>query len=518
VIVAPNSLMAVLQKEKLKRRAEASFAEFVRQAWPIIEPGVPYIESWHIDVICEHLEAVHAGEIRRLLINIPPRHSKSTIVSVMFPAWEWIDSPEQKFLCASYSGKLAVRDNVKTRRLIQSPWYQERWGNQFHLTGDQNAKERFENDHTGYRIATSVGGTATGEGGSRLFLDDPHGAQDAQSDAMRSAAIEWYNTVWSTRLNSPKTDAMVTIMQRLHEGDVSGVALKEAGWEHVCIPAEYDGVKRKTVLGNYDPRTKKGSLICPERFGPDELARLKTSLGEYGTSGQLQQQPSPPGGGILKTKHFQLWRGRLPDLDFILQSYDTAFSEETKNDPSACTVWGCFTWKEKKCAILLDAWDEQLSYPKLRKRVVDDWKATYAKDEKRKGWKPDAILVEKKASGQSILQDLQASNIPAHSYEPGRSDKVQRAHNVAPILEMDVLYILESEEKPREYISWAKDFVDQVSKFPNAEHDDYVDTLTQAIVFLRDARYFDLPYFAGDPVEEKDYYAEKRRKVNPYTQ
>jgi hypothetical protein len=207
------------------------------------------------------LEAISSGDIRKLLINIPPRHSKSTIVSVIWPMWEWLTDPAQKFLCASYSGALSIRDNLKARRLIQSPWYQERWGHMFKLSGDQNAKQRFENSATGYRIATSVGGTATGEGGSRLLLDDPHAAQEAQSDAIRESSLEWFDQVWSTRLNDPKKDAMVTVMQRLHERDISGHILEDiGGWEHLMIPAEWDGKRRKTSLGQYDPRTKKGEL------------------------------------------------------------------------------------------------------------------------------------------------------------------------------------------------------------------------------------------------------------------
>jgi hypothetical protein len=319
----PNTMLDLIRNEKERRAASGSLYEFVRQAWHVVEPGVPFIPSWHIREICEHLEAVSAGEIHRLLINIPPRHSKSTIVSVMWPMWEWLTDPAQKFLAASYSGNLSIRDNLKARRLIQSPWYQERWGQMFKLAGDQNAKQRFENDKTGYRLATSVGGTATGEGGSRLILDDPHGAQDAQSEAMRESALEWFDQVWSTRLNNPKTDAMVTVMQRLHERDISGHILEDiGGWEHICIPAEWDGKRRQTVLGPYDPRKKLGELICPERFGDKEITALKQLLGEYGTAGQLQQDPTPTGGGILKTVHFQLWPADkgLPQFEYILQS------------------------------------------------------------------------------------------------------------------------------------------------------------------------------------------------------
>ena len=163
---SPAVMLDLLKEERERRHAASSLYEFVRQSWHVVEPGVPFIGGWHIEQICEHLEACSEGSLRKLLINIPPRHSKSTIVSVMWPMWEWLTDPAQKFLCASYSGNLSIRDNLKARRLIQSPWYQDRWGHMFKLAGDQNAKQRYENDKTGYRLATSVGGTATGEGGS----------------------------------------------------------------------------------------------------------------------------------------------------------------------------------------------------------------------------------------------------------------------------------------------------------------------------------------------------------------
>lgn len=519
--MSPAVMLELVTKEKLRRKASASLYEFVKQSWHVVEPGIPFVPSWHIEQICEHLEAVSAGEITRLLINIPPRHSKSTIVSVMWPMWEWLTTPQQKFLCASYSGNLSIRDNLKARRLIQSPWYQERWGHMFELAGDQNAKQRFENDKTGYRLATSVGGTATGEGGSRLILDDPHGAQDAQSDAMRESALEWFDMVWSTRLNNPKSDAMVTIMQRLHERDISGHIIEDIkGWEHICIPAEWDGIKRKTVLGNYDPRTKVGELICPDRFGEEEVTKLKQLLGVYGTSGQLQQNPSPIEGGILKTKSFQLWPADsgLPQFEYILQSYDTAFTEKTTGDPTACTVYAVFTQKGVRNVMLVDAWDEHLSYPDLRARVIKDWGTEYGDGGKTKdnpyarSRKPDRIIVEAKASGQSLLQDLRLAKVPAIGYNPSNADKVSRAHQAAPTLELGILWIPESRKNRGHPVSWAQPFMKQLEKFPVAEHDDYVDTFTQAIIYLKNDGWFELPQ-AKDHDEPK---LKQRERVNPY--
>lgn len=517
--LSPAVMLDLVNKEKLKRAASASMYEFVKQSWPVVEPGIPFIESWHIEQICEHLEALSSGEIRRLLINIPPRHSKSTIVSVMFPAWEWITRPEEKFLCASYSGTLSTRDNLKTRRLIQSPWYQERWGHLFAFAGDQNAKQRFENDKTGYRIATSVGGTATGEGGSRLLLDDPHGAQAAQSDVMRESDLEWFDMVWSTRLNNPKTDAMVTVMQRLHEKDVSGHILEDiGGWEHICIPAEYDGKRRTTSLGQYDPRTKLGELICPERFGQKEITSLKQLLGVYGSSGQLQQDPAPIEGGILKTSNFQLWPAdkELPQFEYILQSYDCAFTEKTTGDPTAFTAWAIFTYKNQRNAMLIDAWDEHLGYPELRTRAIKEWGTEYGGSSNANPYarskRPDRVLVEAKASGQSLLQDLRLAKVPAIGYNPGMADKVSRAHQASPTLELGLLWIPESKKNRGHAVSWAAAFLKQLEKFPVAEHDDYVDTFTQAIIYFKNDGWFELPK-AKDIDEPKP---RQREHVNPY--
>lgn len=517
--INPALMLEMVQKESARRAASASLYEFVQQSWDVVEPGIQFVPSWHIEEICEHLEAVTAGDIRRLLINIPPRHSKSTIVSVMWPMWEWLVQPQHKYLCASYSSNLSIRDNLKARRLVQSPWYQERWGHLFHLSGDQNAKQRFENSATGYRIATSVGGTATGEGGSRLILDDPHSAQEAQSDTMRESAIEWFNMVWSTRLNDPKRDAMVIVMQRLHELDISGLVLNElGGWEHICIPAEWDGVKRKTSLGSYDPRTKVGELICPERFGEEEIRSLKQSLGTYGTAGQLQQDPNPAQGGILKTTSFGLWpveRG-LPPFEYILQSYDCAFTEKNTGDPTACSVWGVFTFDGQRNVMLIDAWDEHLSYPALRTKAIADWQTEYGGMSKEsphsRARRPDRVLVEAKASGQSLIQDLQLARVPVVGYNPGNADKVSRAHQAAPTLELGLLWIPESGKNKGMPVSWAEPFMKQLSKFPVAAHDDYVDTFTQAVIFLKNERWFELPV-AKDP-DERNHKPKVRQ--NPY--
>src|SRR3954471_1986287 len=251
------SLLAEIDQEQATR----SFREFVLQAWPIIEPSTPFVPGWHIDAIVEHLEAVSYGQIRNLLINVPPRHMKSLLVSVLWPAWEWIGWPQRRWLYSSYAAQLSMRDSVKCRRLIESPWYQERWGDRFALTGDQNTKGRFENNRSGYRLSTSVGGAATGEGGDRVVCDDPHNVQEAESDSVRKGTLDWWDVVMSTRVNDPRSAAKVVVMQRCHQRDLSGHLLEQGGWEHLYLPAEYKNAQQVTSIGFSDPRQEHWELL-----------------------------------------------------------------------------------------------------------------------------------------------------------------------------------------------------------------------------------------------------------------
>jgi len=518
-MIPPKLLLEAVVAEKQKRLAETSLYEFTKQAWEICEPGTPFVDGWHIRVICEHLQACIDGKIRNLIINMPPRHMKSLLVAVMFPMWVWTFRPEYRWLFSSYSGNLSMRDSLKCRRLVQSAWYQNNWGTKVKLISDQNVKQFFETDRFGYRFATSVGGTTTGMGGNAIITDDPHSAMEAQSDTIREGVIEWYDQAMSTRLNDPKTGIKILVMQRLHERDLTGHLLKQGGYELLCLPAEYDGVKRKTSLGEYDPRTKQGELLWPELYGKEELDKLKMALGEYGTAGQLQQRPSPEGGGIIKTDSIKLFPSDLtiPPLAFVVQSYDTAFSEKTQNDPSACTVWGITKYKNKNIALLLDAWDDHLGYPELRKRMIDDWGDTYAgskDDPMNPPKKSDLMLIEQKASGQSLIQDFRGANLPVHGYNPGNADKIMRAHMVMPLIETGCVYVPESKKNPGKPTAWAQKVLDQMAKFPFDEHDDYVDTVTQTLIYFRDTGMLELEFH-----EEIDMDADERlKKVNPYSQ
>jgi predicted phage terminase large subunit-like protein len=496
-----------------------SLSDFARAAWHVLEPVTELKWGWSLDAICEHLEAVTRGEITRLLVNVPPGCMKSLLVSVMWPAWEWTTNSSKRYIATAHSQELAIRDSVKCRRLITSEWYRERWP-QVVLTGDQNEKTKFENVSTGFRAAMPFP-SLTGARADRILIDDPLAVEDAHSEAHRLTAERIFRETVPTRIANDKS-AIVVIMQRLHEKDVSGVILEsKMPYEHLCLPMHYDPDRAcRTRIGFRDPRRKKGELLFPERFDEKAVAELELSLREYGSAGQLEQSPIPLGGGMFKTKYLNLWPAdkRIPVFEYLLQSYDTAYTDNTANDPTACTVWGVFKHEGKYRVMLVDGWDEHLNYAALRKRVIADWKTTYGAEEKkldRPGRRPDACLVEIKGSGISLIQELRQANVPAQAYNPGRADKFGRASQVLPLYELGIVYVPESQKNPTQPVSWAKPFADQLARFgPGVSaHDDYVDTFTQALIYLRDSGWLDLPYAEDDEITELPYGKQKR---NPY--
>ena len=515
--VSPEVLLDLVRRAKAQRRAEESLAEFAMQAWHVLEPATPLKWGWALEAICDHLEAVHTGDITRLLMNVPPGSMKSLLTGVFFPAWEWGPKakPGMRFLSTAHKQDLAVRDNLKCRRLIQSDWYQSRWP--VTLTSDQNAKTKFENDQTGFREAMAFT-SMTGSRGDRVVLDDPLSVDDANSDAALSAAETTFREALPTRVNNDDS-AIIVIMQRLHEKDTSGIIVSESlGYTHLCLPMRYEPDRRCiTSIGFEDPRKKEGELLFPERFSEETVLSLEKTMGSNAAAGQLQQRPTPAGGGILKVKHFQMWPHDkpLPSIEYVIQSVDPAYTEKTTNDPTAFQAWGVFTHAGKRGALLLDCWAERMTFPDLRSRLIEDWGAVYGKSDKYRGKKADGLLIEAKASGISLIQDLRSGGIPAIPYNPGNADKVNRAHQASPILEMDCLWVMESSKEPGRPVTWARPFLRELEVFPNGENDDQVDSFTQMIIYLRDAGHFELRRAALDEVEEIDYHRRKKRG-NPY--
>lgn len=305
-----SGLLASLALSSIdKELCTKSYREYVELAWPILEPSNPFIGGWHIDATCEHLQAVSDGQIRFLIINMPPRHCKSLNVAVFWPTWEWgpNNHPELRYLYSSYADSISIRDSRHARIVIQSPWYQANWGDRFELVGDQNEKKRYENDKMGYRIATTVRGLGTGEGGDRICVDDPHNVVEGESKKKRGDVLTWWDESMSSRGNNPDTAVWIVVMQRVNEEDLSGhILAKEMGYEHLCLPARYEGSSRiVTSLGIVDPRTKEGEPLWKELYHDENLKRLEKGLGsQYAIAGQLQQRPAPREGGAFSVSDF----------------------------------------------------------------------------------------------------------------------------------------------------------------------------------------------------------------------
>lgn len=482
------------EKEQLKRSLKVleiqnvKLIDFIEDFWPVVEPGAIFVRGRHINAISVHLEAVTRGEIRNLLINMPPRHMKSLLVSVFWPVWMWITKPHFKWLYASYGQALSLRDSLKCRRLIMHPLFQAKYGHIFHLTSDQRSKGRFDNNKLGYRIATSVDGIGTGEGGDGIVCDDPHNVKEAESEAVREGVLTWWDETMGSRLNDPKTGFRVIVMQRVHERDLSGHVLsKEGRYEHLCLPAEYEGCTRKTSIGWSDPRTEEGELLWPERFGREEIDILKSDLGIYGSAGQLQQRPSPREGGIIELGWFKERRYKtLPDFTFIWQSWDTAFKTKQENDFSVCTTWGY----ANGYIYLIDVKRVKLKYPELKKLMILNFKE----------YSPAAVLVEDKANGQSLIQEMEQPvadpddekikyKLPIKGM-PASDDPLVRVNAVTVVMQTKVCLPASA--------PWLEPFENELCAFPNGAHDDQVHSMVHALLFVSKA--------SGLKTQKLDYF------------
>lgn len=332
-----------------------------------------------------------------------------------------------------------------------------------------------------------------------LILDDPLKPDEAPSKKVRESTNDWIEQSFLSRENDPGESMAILVMQRLHMKDPTGFLLEKGGWELLKLPVEFT---RKTII-DLKPKAndklygfhricQKGELLFPQRWSAKTIADLKVQRGEYGFAGQYQQDPVPDGGGLVKKEYFKLWPSAspLPKFEFIVQGWDTAFTDKTTGDPTACVTFGVFDEtpdedKPKYGIIILDAWHDHMDFPTMRERVLSEYEYRYGLNEKR----IDVVLVEDKGSGISLLQELQSTNIPAHSYNPGRADKMQRLQAILPYLEKRIVYLLESEKNPGKHKTWLAPFLSQVCTFPYDEHDDYVDVLSMCVRYLVNAEF-----------------------------
>ena len=451
-----------------------SLANFVRRAWPILDPGMPLVWGPHMDAVCLHLEAVTNGQINRLLINIPPGTSKSSLVSVYWPAWEWGPKgiPTNRVIGASHEQSLSVRDSTKMRRLVTDSWYQKLWPT--NLMRDNNQKLSFENESTGFRQACAVR-SMTGRRGDRVIWDDPHSAEDAHSPAALIEAKRIFKETLPTRLVSPEHSAIVIVMQRLNENDVSGIILSDDyGYEHLCLPMEYERDRHcKTSIGWEDWRKEEGELLFPGRFPAHVVERDKKLMGSHAVAGQFQQRPSPLGGGILKGE----WFGRytvLPKLKYRAVFVDTAQKAKQHNDYQVAECWGL---GEDGYLYLIDVLRDRFQAYELETRIPDFWSKHRAETNGRLRF----MAVEDKSSGTELIQKIQKCikpKIPVRPIPRGPNlNKLTRVMDVQGYIESG--YIKIPMDAP-----WVHDFVTECESFTADDthaHDDQIDPMCDAI-------------------------------------
>lgn len=464
-------------------------AEFVREGWHVLEPNTPLEWNWHLDAICDHVQAVLEGwlaykrtgqlpVVSNLLINVPPGCLKSRIVNVYAVAWMWIRWPTWSVLCTSAAEKNVNRDALLTRDLVTSEWYRETFRLNLTLAPDQRQKLNFRNSAGGWRTCATTGGRITGVKGDAIFVDDPNDAQEVVSDVKRDSINHWWATAAYNRVNDPRVAVRICIMQRLHEDDFTGHVLKAQNddaepsnedWEQLVIPQEYDPrLVRTTWIGWNDPRTVAGELMFAARFTPAFLAKARQTLGAAGYAGQHGQDPLPPGGVIFRR---EFWKrcSVLPKLDYWFSVWDLGNSENPTAQASF-SAGGAFGVAGPN-RYVMDVKRAQLS-PLQSEYLIRDAHAEWTQR-----WGPPRVRrVENKAAGAAVTERLrivEPGMLPANP----KGDKIQRALAVAPEVEVGNWWLLDG--------PWVAAWIDELQAFPLGAHDDQVDLISDAGVYLR---------------------------------
>jgi phage terminase large subunit-like protein len=477
--------------------------DFVEAAWPILEPRMPFVSGNLVEAICEHLEAVTAGLITRLLINVPPGSAKSLLVSVFWPAWEWGPKglTSYRYISSSFAESACVRDVRKMRLLVTSDWYQRHWP---HVELTRGGELSFENTLTGTRDGVAFS-SLTSRRGDRLILDDPHSVEKAESPNDREKATRRFRESAVNRLNDQAKSAIVVVMQRLHEADISGVIQEfMPDYVQLVLPMEYESGRHcETSIGFSDWRRSEGELLFPQRWGRPEVENLKRDMDRWAYAGQYQQRPSPRGGGVFPYTGWELWhRGiavtygrnesQYPDMDLILGSLDPAFGEKQENDYSAFTVLGIWTnHKGVQQAMLMACWQRRLPLNELVEELIKSCRKL----------KVDRLLIELKGSGISVAQEVQRltrdEEFAVQRIDPGNMDKVSRANALSHLwgeeqadgsVRKGVIWCPGQTQSngavwPRD---WAELAMSQCASFPKGKHDDIPDSICQALKWLRD--------------------------------
>jgi predicted phage terminase large subunit-like protein len=475
---AAQEELEVIEAEVARRHLKP----FIEKVWHIVEPDFPLVWNWHLDELCLALEAVSRGELQRVIINIPPGTMKSLLVGVFWKAWEWASNPKLRYLNASYGAHLTIRDNLRLRDIVQSEWYQYHYGVEF--ASDQNAKELLKTTDGGWSFATSVGGAGTGEHPDRIVIDDPHTAEQARSDVERQKAANWFDRTASTRglMRSP---AMILIMQRLHEDDLSGHLLKRGGWVHLRFPMRYMVARPKTDSdAGYTPdprdhRTQAGDLLFPQLLPEEKVRQVELDLGPYGTAGQLQQIPAPEGGGLFKREWFK-FVDAAPVVARRVRGWDTAGTENDGDWTSGTKIAeseGLFYVEDRVHGQLGPAGVDSLM---LQTAQADGW-GVGQREEKEPG-----------GSGKAVVE-ARAKALVGYDYKWVliSGDKVTRAKPYRAQVEAGNVFLVRGD--------WNEEYIRQLCAFPTGANDDDVDSSSTAFnaVLLEPSPFVQVTTLAG---------------------
>ena len=465
VIVRSEVSKALIERKLMQKH----ISPFVRKVFSTIDPGATYNHNWHIDLICEYLEAVWLGQFRKIIFNLPPRFMKTIPVTIAFPAWGLGKKPEEQFICGSYAAPLALKHSLYCRTVMESDWYKATFPETI-IRSDQNEKAQYMTEKMGFRRAVSVGGSITGDGGNFKILDDPINPKEALSDLSRMEANRWLDQTWSSRGNDPKTCVDILVMQRLHVDDPTGHLLSKGGYKHIVIPQK---AEKKTIIIMPITKTKivreEGELLHEGRFGEKENKEAEINLGSYGYAGQQQQRPTPLGGGRISLEDFPRYKQQPVEFDEIVLSADTAQKEKEINDPSVISVFG----RVKAKWYLIHIWKMRAKYPTLKRSCVS----------LSNKFKPDAFLIEDKSSGSSLIQDLQESTtIPVVAIEP-EADKITRMDTQTPSIEAGLISLPDPLWNPDK--GWLAYFEECLMHFPEPNSWDEIDTLSQFIKWTK---------------------------------
>ena len=482
----PEEAKALMLKLELRQKeldtatkAKENFLDFVKAVWP------EFISGYHHKKIAEKFQLLKDKKLKRLIVNMPPRHTKSEFASYLLPAWIMGHAPKTKIIQATHTGELAFRFGRKVRNLMDHEDYR-RVFKDVELSQDSKAAGRWETNHGGEYFATGVGGAITGRGADLLIIDDPHSEQDALSETAFDNAYEWYTSGPRQRLQPG--GVIVIVMTRWSTKDLTG---RLVGAQKEIKADQWDIIEFPAIFPN------SGNPIWPEYWKKDELLSVKASLNEQKWQAQWQQAPTSEEGSIIKREWWMKWESKTPpnNIQHIIQSYDTAYSKKETADYSAITTWGVFTSEAdgKVYLILIDAVKGRWDFPELKRKALAKYKQ----------YEPETIIIEAKASGLPLTHELRQVGIPVTNFTPSKgNDKHVRVNAVAPVFEAGQVWVPDER--------WAQEVIEECAAFPFGDNDDYVDSTTQAVLRFRQGNFVTLPDDYWEEPRVPDYRGEER--------